>query len=95
VGLHPGILAPSARATRDTIRTVDAEEGRNQLEGRLGRVTVAIPPGGAGEVMIESRDGPGRYPAWSDRPLSRHTPVEVRKVRDDGSVDVVAFGSAP
>lgn len=73
---------------------MDAEEGKNQLEGRLGRVTVAIRPDEPGEVMIESRDGPGRYSAWSERPLPRHTPVEVRKVRPDGSLDVVAFGSA-
>ena len=74
---------------------MEGDDGRDRLEGRFGRVTVAIPPDGRGEVMIETRDGPERYAAWSRDPVPRHAPVEVVKVREDGGLEVTAFGSSP
>jgi hypothetical protein len=76
----------------------DSEEGdddREELEelvvGRLGRLTVAVPPDGAGEVVIEVRGGPERRPAWSDRPLPKHAPVVITGVRSDLSLEVTPF----
>jgi hypothetical protein len=73
----------------------DDDDDREELEelfvGRLGRLTAAVPPDGAGEVVIEVRGGPERRPAWSDRPLPKHAPVVITGVRPDLSLEVAPF----
>jgi hypothetical protein len=49
---------------------VDAEES---LLGKVGRVTVSIPVGGPGEVLLSVRGGTEAFAAWSDEPIARHS----------------------
>jgi hypothetical protein len=53
---------------------VDAEES---LLGKVGRVTVSIPVGGPGEVLLSVRGGTEAYAAWSDEPIARHSRILV------------------
>jgi hypothetical protein len=54
--------------------SVGAEES---LLGKVGRVTVSIPAGGPGEVLLSVRGGSEAYAAWSDEPIARHSRVVV------------------
>ncbi|MBV9661452.1 MAG: hypothetical protein JO337_09865 [Acidimicrobiales bacterium] len=69
----------------------DEEGGEERLEGRLGRVTVPIPVGKPGEVMLQIRGGTERYAAWCDEPLAKHVPVVVIGIRSPRSLDVAPF----
>ena len=53
---------------------MDAEES---LLGKVGRVTVSIPVGGPGEVLLSVRGGTEAYAAWSDEPIARHSRILV------------------
>jgi hypothetical protein len=53
---------------------VDAEES---LLGKIGRVTVSIPAGGPGEVLLSVRGGTEAFAAWSDEPIARHSRIVV------------------
>jgi hypothetical protein len=53
---------------------VDAEES---LLGKVGRVTVSIPVGGPGEVLLSVRGGTEAFAAWSDEPIARHSRIVV------------------
>jgi len=53
---------------------VDAEES---LLGKVGRVTVSIPVGGPGEVLLSVRGGTEAFAAWSDEPIARHSRILV------------------
>jgi hypothetical protein len=53
---------------------VDAEES---LLGKIGRVTVSIPVGGPGEVLLSVRGGTEAFAAWSDEPIARHSRIVV------------------
>jgi len=53
--------------------STDAEN----LVGTVGRVTVPIPPGGPGEVMVAVRGGTEAFAAWADEPIAKHTRVLV------------------
>jgi len=53
---------------------VGAEES---LLGKIGRVTVSIPAGGPGEVLLPVRGGSEAFAAWSDEPIGRHRRVVV------------------
>jgi hypothetical protein len=53
---------------------VGAEES---LLGKIGRVTVSIPPDGPGEVLLPVRGGSEAFAAWSDEPIMRHRRVVV------------------
>jgi hypothetical protein len=53
---------------------VDAQES---LLGKIGRVTVSIPVGGPGEVLLSVRGGTEAFAAWSDEPIPRHSRVVV------------------
>jgi hypothetical protein len=48
-----------------------------ELLGTIGRVTVSIPAGGPGEVLLPVRGGSAAFAAWSDGPLPRHSRVVV------------------
>jgi hypothetical protein len=47
------------------------------LVGTIGRVTVSIPVGGPGEVLLPVRGGTEAFAAWSDEPVRRHSRVAV------------------
>ena len=53
---------------------MSAEES---LLGKVGRVTVSIPVGGPGEVLLPVRGGTEAFAAWSDEPIDRHRRVVV------------------
>jgi membrane-bound ClpP family serine protease len=67
---------------------VGAEES---LLGKVGRVTVSIPAGGPGEVLLSVRGGTEAYAAWSDEPIARHSRVVVVDRISARSVLVVPF----
>jgi hypothetical protein len=52
----------------------DAEQG---LVGSIGRITVSIPAGGPGEVLLSVRGGTEAFAALSDEPIRRHSRVVV------------------
>lgn len=52
----------------------DADQG---LIGSIGRVTVSIPAGGPGEVMLSVRGGTEAFAALADEPIRRHSRVVV------------------
>jgi hypothetical protein len=45
--------------------------------GKVGRVTVSIPAGGPGEVLLDVRGGSEAFAAWADEPVPRHRRVVV------------------
>lgn len=53
-----------------------ADTGRDLL-GSVGRVTVSIPTGGLGEVLLPVRGGSEAFAASSDEPIPRHSRVVV------------------
>ncbi|GAA2263935.1 hypothetical protein GCM10010430_55630 [Kitasatospora cystarginea] len=61
--------------------------------GAIGRVTVSIPLGGPGEVLLPVRGGSEAYAAWADEPIARHTRVIVVEWTSARSVVVVPFAS--
>lgn len=63
----------------------DEETG---LIGKIGRVTVPIPPGGPGEVMLPVRGGTEAFAAWSDQPVPKHSQVVVVDALSPRSVSV-------
>jgi hypothetical protein len=68
--------------------SADAERG---LLGLVGRVTVSIPAGGPGEVLLPVRGGTEAFAAWSDEPISRHRRVVVVDTLSARSVLVTPF----
>jgi hypothetical protein len=62
--------------------------------GRIGRVTVPIPAGGPGEIIVAIRGGTERYAAWCDEPLAKHTQIVIVAERSARSVDVTPFPEA-
>jgi hypothetical protein len=73
---------------------VDDDDSGEELRGRLGRVTVPIPPGGPGEIVVAIRGGTERYAAWCDEPVAKHTPVVIIGERSPRTVDVTPFPEA-
>lgn len=59
--------------------------------GAVGRVTVPIPAGGPGEVLIPVRGGTEAFAAWSDQPIDKHTRVLVIDATSARSVVVTPF----
>jgi membrane-bound ClpP family serine protease len=59
-----------------------------RLMGEVGYVTVPIPAGGFGEVMLTVRGGTEAFAAWSDEPIAKHTRVVVVEERSARSVTV-------
>jgi hypothetical protein len=58
------------------------------LLGAIGRVTVSIPAGGPGEVLLPVRGGTEAFAAWSDEPVPRHSRVVVVECMSARSVFV-------
>jgi membrane protein implicated in regulation of membrane protease activity len=59
-----------------------------RLVGEIGYVTVPIPRGGVGEVMLTVRGGTEAFAAWCDEPIAKHTRVVVVEERSARSVTV-------
>jgi hypothetical protein len=66
---------------------VSADEERDLL-GTIGRVTVSIPAGGPGEVLLPVRGGTEAFAAWSDEPIPRHSRIVVVECMPGRSVIV-------
>jgi hypothetical protein len=64
------------------------------LTGRVGRVTVPIPPDGPGEVLVSVRGGTERFAAWCDVAIAKHMPVVIVGQRSARTVDVAPFPKA-
>ena len=64
---------------------------RESLLGKVGRVTVSIPAGGPGEVMLPVRGGTEAFAALSDEPIARHTRIVVVEALSGRSVFVTPF----
>jgi hypothetical protein len=63
----------------------DAEQ---DLDGRVGFVTVPIPIGGPGEVMLPVRGTNEAFAAWCDEAIGKYTRVVVVEQRSSRSVFV-------
>ncbi len=63
-------------------------EGSSTLIGQVGFVSLAIPVGGPGEVMLPVRGGTEAFAAWSDEPIPKHARVVVVENRSGRSVTV-------
>jgi membrane-bound ClpP family serine protease len=62
--------------------------GQESLIGKVGRVTVSVPAGGPGEVLVPVRGGTEAFAAWSDEPIARHRRVVVVEALSGRSVFV-------
>jgi hypothetical protein len=71
--------------------SADAEQS---LLGSIGRVTVSIPVGGPGEVLLPVRGGTEAFAAWSDEPIPRHSTVHAEAPAIEDAVPVPAQASA-
>ena len=65
--------------------SAEADQG---LLGTIGRVTVSIPAGGPGEVLLPVRGGTEAFAAWSDEPIPRHSRIVVVECMSARSVIV-------
>ena len=64
---------------------------QESLIGKIGRVTVSIPVGGPGEVMLPVRGGTEAFAAHSDEPIARHSRIVVVEALSGRSVFVTPF----
>lgn len=71
----------------DSIEVNDTDAGAT-LIGQVGFVSLAIPVGKPGEVMLSVRGGTEAFAAWSDEAISKHTRVVVVEDRSGRSVTV-------
>jgi hypothetical protein len=62
--------------------------GQESLLGKVGRVTVSIPVGGPGEVLLPVRGGTEAFAALSDEPIARYSRVVVVEALSGRSVFV-------
>jgi hypothetical protein len=58
--------------------------------GKIGRVTVPIPTGGLGEILVSVRGGSEAFAALSDRQIGKNTPVLVVDMASARTAIVVA-----
>jgi hypothetical protein len=58
------------------------------LVGTVGFVSVPIPAGGAGEVMLPVRGGSEAFAAFADEPVAKHSRIVVVESRSSRSVTV-------
>jgi hypothetical protein len=66
----------------------DAEQS---VVGAVGRVTVPIPVGGPGEVLVPVRGGTEAFAAWADQAIAKDTRVLVIECTSARSVIVTPF----
>jgi hypothetical protein len=60
----------------------------DSLIGEVGYISVPIPAGKPGEVMLSVRGGTEAFAAWADEPIAKHTRVVVVDERSARSVTV-------
>jgi len=60
----------------------------NGLIGLVGHLTVSVPPGGPGEVVVAIRGGTECFAAWADEPIAKYTRVVIVEERSPRSVTV-------
>jgi hypothetical protein len=58
------------------------------LIGLVGHLTVSVPTGGPGEVVLSIRGGSETFAAWADEPIAKYTRVVVVEERSARSVTV-------
>ena len=63
--------------------------------GTVGHLTVPIPDGGAGEVVVSIRGGSESFAAWADQPVAKYTQVLVISQPSPRSVIVTPFITTP
>ncbi|MEV7026373.1 hypothetical protein [Kitasatospora sp. NPDC093558] len=54
-----------------------ADDSSQSPVGAVGKVTVPIPPGGPGEVLVALRGGSEVFAAWCSEPVGRDVRVVV------------------
>jgi hypothetical protein len=62
--------------------------GGHGLIGLVGHVTVPVPAGGPGEVVLSIRGGSEAFAAWADEPIAKYACVVVVEERSARSVTV-------
>jgi hypothetical protein len=70
------------------------DEADQSPVGAIGRVTVSIPSGGPGEVLVAVRGGTEAFAAWSETPIPMHARVIVVDCTSARSVVVEPFPSS-
>jgi hypothetical protein len=60
----------------------------SDLIGLVGQLTVSVPPGGPGEVVLPIRGGTEAFAAYADEPIAKYTVVVVVDERSSRSVTV-------
>ena len=60
----------------------------SDLIGLVGQLTVSVPAGGPGEVVLSIRGGTEAFAAWADEPIPKYTVVAVVDQRSSRSVTV-------
>jgi hypothetical protein len=68
-----------------------ASSAGRTLVGTIGLVTVPIPHGGPGEVLLPVRGGSEAFAAWADQPIAKHTQVLVIICLSARSVQVTSY----
>jgi hypothetical protein len=69
---------------------VSTDAGQS-LVGTIGRVTVPIPAGKPGEVVIPVRGGTEAFAAWADEPIEKNARILVVESTSARSVIVTPF----
>jgi hypothetical protein len=78
-------------STRADDHSEHPSDPKHQLVGLIGRVTVPIPPDGAGEVLLMVRGGSEAFAAYAAAPIAKHTQVVVIEATSARSVVVTPF----
>ncbi len=68
-----------------------ASDAERDLIGLIGRVTVSIPDGGPGEVLLPVRGGSEAFAAFADTAVAKHARVLVVDCLSARSVLVAPF----
>jgi hypothetical protein len=68
-----------------------SSNAEQSVVGAVGRVTVPIPVGGPGEVLVPVRGGTEAFAAWADRSIAKDTRVLVIECTSARSVIVTPF----
>lgn len=69
---------------------VSTDAGQSVV-GVIGRVTVPIPAGKAGEVLVPVRGGTEAFAAWADEPIEKNARILVIEATSARSVIVTRF----
>jgi hypothetical protein len=83
--------APDGKTPAVSDDSGPARRSDGDLVGLIGRVTVAVPEGRPGEVLLPVRGGTEAFAAWSDEPIAKGLHVVVVECRSPRSVFVTPF----